>query len=153
MKRKNSGLDSNSNYFKILKEDHLKYTNEYSKLDIQINEFINIEQLFKELTNFICSDNKIEKSFLQEKLNHLNFLLNHFRSNSSQNLKTDESELKGSKESFNKNKANFYTSSFSKLSKNFSKLEFDARSKESGNIFGNLLSVSLRQSSLNNNFM
>ncbi len=144
--KRNNNLDKNSNYFKILKEDHLKYTKEYSKLDNQINEFMNIEQLFKDSINYIASNTKIEKNIVIGKFSNLNSLIQNYKSNLSQNTVISENDHKGVNDGEEKA---FNSPYLNKLLWNPS--EYDK--KTSGNIYSNLLSISLRKSSVNNHFM
>ena len=143
--KRNNNLDKNSNYFKILKEDHLKYSKEYSKLDNQINEFMNIEQSFKETISFIASNTKIDKNIIISKFSNLNSMIQNYKSNLSQNT-TTESEPKPLVDLEEKT---FTTHFSSKKLWNPSDLE----KRSSGNIYSNLLSLSLKKSSINNHFM
>ena len=102
--------------------------------------------LFKELTNLIITQSNNQKNLIMEKFSHMTTLINQYKSYSNTIIKIEESNNKGISE--HSQKIDFGTS----ISKNFSKFEIDRSSKESGNIFGNLLSVSLRKSSISNNF-
>ncbi len=107
---------------------------------------MNIEELFKESISYISSNTRIEKNNLISKFSNLNSLIQNYKSNLSQNTVTSESDHKGVSEGEEKA---FNSPYLNKLLWNPS----DYDKKTSGNIYSNLLSISLKKSSVNNHFM
>jgi len=155
-KRGSSGLDVNSNCFKIMKEDHLQYSKEYTRIDSLINDFIRIEMLFKELTHIISQQYQVDKNMISVKLSTINKLVEEYSNKSNKNAlkESDNKENFDNCGKLNNMLSNtFNTTKIDKFSNTATKFTFDKIPQDSGRIFGNLLSLSIRQNSVHNSYL